>query len=168
MKSAKRLMVFLTGFACLAFASAPSAIVIEAQAATITYPMRIVQGPIGVIDDLVYSVNGVTKNPDNNNQIVFTQPKTIKVAATCYVEVPQGYARDVTFYCDWKLEGPDSGVTAYWNPTLSPGTSNQQANMAEKQNAEGDWTSTVKISWTDSTHPNQTALDSRTTTFAGE
>ena len=40
MKSARQFMVFLTGFACLAFASTPPAIVIEAQAATIAYPMR--------------------------------------------------------------------------------------------------------------------------------
>ena len=36
----KRIHVFLTGFARLAFASVPPAIVIEAQAATITHPMR--------------------------------------------------------------------------------------------------------------------------------
>ncbi len=60
MKSARRFMVFLTGFACLAFASAPPAIVNEAKAATITYPKRIYTfefSPYGAQSDLKCQTN---------------------------------------------------------------------------------------------------------------
>ncbi len=165
MKLASRFMVFLTGFASLVFASVYPATIHEASAAKIAFPPRVVWAPIGVISNLVYKVDGVVKTKNGSNQIPFTNPADLQTSAKCEVSVPSGYARTVTFFCEWKLAGPANSVANAWYPVLAPGTADQLDNSAIAVSASGVWTSSVKITWTDSNGSGE--CDSQIATYVG-
>ncbi len=149
MKLTRRFMVFLTGFASLVFASAHPATIHEASAAKIAFPPRVVWAPIGVFTEIVYKVNGVVKNPDANNQILYTAPNTLLMSSRSNCSVPGGYARTVTFTTEWKLQGANT-YTGGWGTTLAPGNSANSGHELSSAASSGNYEASMKITWVDS------------------
>ncbi len=149
MNHAQRFMVLLMAFAGLLFASAHPATIHEAEAARIASPPRVVWGPIGVFTEIVYEVNGVVKNPDANNQILYTAPNTLFMSSRSNCSVPSGYARTVTFTTEWKLLGATTH-TGSWGTTLAPGNSANNSHELTSANSSGNYEASMKITWVDS------------------